>query len=218
MITAGNVLDRVRKKLNDLGDVRWTVTEHLEAVNDGQTALLEAKPDLFEVYVFHDLVPGPVQDVPDDCYFLFDVVANAQGSTITKPISKVERSTLDRQRGNWLALKPDAQVVHWCQSPREKAKFWVVPPQPSTGPGRVYLRHARYPAVIDQEVDPLDAPDECLNALYHFCMHRALEKDEKFSGSQQAQFHWQKFAQYAGVRAQAEAEAEGVRAATEKTG
>lgn len=210
--SVGNILSRVRAKLNDLGSVRWPDSEHIEAINDAQKSILEARPDLLESYTFVVLVKGTVQSVPADCYLLFDVIGNADvNNNLTSPVSFISRSTMDRHHRAWMSETASAQVIHWMQDDREKAKFHVYPPQPTTGSGRVQIRYAKRPADVTAVGSNVGVPDECINALYHFCMTRALEKDEKFSGSPQAQEHFSKFALFLSAKTEAENQSDAYR-------
>lgn len=209
MATAVDVLTRVKEKLNDIGSVRWPEAEHYRAIKDAQLAILEALPDLFEVYAYVSTIEGVVQSVPADCYKLFDVVGNANDSDkLISPATLIERSTLDRQRRNWMAMDAANEADHWMQDDRERGQFFIVPGQPSSDRGKLYLRYAKYPDTVSASGDTLDVADEGINAVYNFCMHRALEKDEKFSGSPQAQSYMKKFALFLNARFEADDQAE----------
>lgn len=216
MATAGDILTRLKEKLNDLGAVRWTEPEHFRAMNDGQQAILEARPDLFETYAFMATVAGCVQSVPADCYRLFDVVANCDSTNErVSPITKIERATLDRQRRGWMTLPASAEADHWMQDEREHGRFYIVPGQPTTGQGKLEIRYAQKPTTISSSGSALSVGDEAINALYNFCMHRALEKDEKFAGSPTAAAYMNKFAQFIGAKTEADSQFAKVRDKTE---
>jgi hypothetical protein len=206
-MTAGDLLDRLQEKLNDLGGVRWPDAEHFRAIDDAQQAILEARPTLFEKFAIVDTVAGFTQSVPTDCYRLFDVVANY--SAADEPVgglTRVDRATLDRHIRDWMSMDADSRADHWMQKEDEWSRYYLVPPQPETNRGKVELHYAARPTPITSGATELSAPDEAVNALYNFCMHRALEKDEKFAGSATAQAYMTKFAQFLAAKSQADKE------------
>ena len=217
MATAGDILTRLNEKLNDLNATRWPNSEHFRAMTDAQNAILEARPDLFEVIEAFTPVAGVQQSVPADCYLLLEVIANVTASNVfVSPITKLKRSTLDRQRSGWMAMDANAITDHWMQEKRERKKFYVVPPQPTSSLGKYMIRFAQQPSDITDASDNLVPEASAVNAIYNFCMHRALEKDEKFSGSPRAQSYLEKFATFLGVKSSADNEAEADEAAREQ--
>jgi hypothetical protein len=216
MTTAGDILTRVQEKLNDTGAVRWPDAENFRAISDAQSAILEARPDLFETHASMTPVEGVLQSVPADCFLLFDVVGNLDsGGDLSSIITPVRRSLLDRQSPGWVTLTKSAVTLHWMQDQRERAKFYVVPGQPASGRSNLLLRYAQRPTEVTSALDVLPLEDDSINAIYNFCMHRALEKDEKFAGSPTAASYMQKFAQFIGARTAGEDSANAGKAAEE---
>ena len=201
MATAGDVLTRLQEKLNDLDATRWPDNEHFRAMSDAQQAILEARSDLFETYANVDTVEGSAQAVPADCYRLFDVVSNLDAiNTRVSGLTKIDRGTLDRHVRNWKTMDASDEADHRMQDAMEYDRFYLVPPQPSSGRGKLELRYAKTPVAITAGGDTLAAPGEAINAVYAFCMHRALEKDEKFAGSPTAASYSEKFGLFIGSK------------------
>lgn len=217
MATAGDILTRLNEKLNDLGSVRWPDGEHFRAITDAQNAILEARPDLFEVQASHQAVTGVIQSVPADCFRLFDVVFNLDGTdSPVSYITSIERSRLDRQRPDWMMLRAASASVHWMQDDKERSNFFVVPPQPAVAPGKYLIRYARRPTAVTSSGNNLSVSEEVVNAIYNFCMHRALEKDEKFAGSPQAASYMSKFANFLMARLASDEKSDAERSQREK--
>jgi len=215
-IQVSDITRRVRQTLLDVGSVRWVVAEHYDAINDAQSAIMEARPDLFEAYADHTLVVGNEQALPADGYVLFDILWNinpdgSQGRRITR----VSRSVLDRQRAAWSEKNANLTVRHWVQDVRERAKWFVAPQQPTSTSQKVRMRYCKRPAMVADESDNLDTPEERINTVYYFCMMRLLEKDGKFSGSQQSKHFGQMFAVALSAGSAGEGEAEDVKAENE---
>lgn len=216
MATAGDILARVNEKLNDLAAVRWPEAEHIRAINDAESAMLEARPDLFDAHASVAAIAGSIQSVPADCYLLFDVIRNLSATNdVGRAITRIDRSVLDRQKPDWPTMPANAVTRHWMQDDRERTKFYVAPPQPATGTGKYYIRYAKRPTTITGSGDNLNAPAESINAIYNFCMHRALEKDEKFAGSPTAASYMQKWANFIGAKGVGEDQANAQRSANE---
>lgn len=215
--TAQKIIDRVSTNLNDIGNVRWTVAELLDAINDSEAALLEARPDLFHTTADFLLSPGNLQTAPADCYKFNEVVFNidADGNQ-GKAVTFIKKSVLDRQRRAWTTTDDeDTEVRHWTQDEREWRQFYVAPYQPASTSQKVKIRYAKYPTEITAVGDNLNAPDEARNAVYYFCMMRMLEKDEKFAGSPQAARFTELFALFIGARTEADEQAQAKRRVNE---
>lgn len=185
---ASDITQRVLAKLNDLDAVRWPEAEILDAINDGQVIIMESMPDMFEHHADAPVIAGTRQDVPEDCYLLFDVESFTD---TTQPrnngtLTKIDRTIMDRQRPGWLGMRTEKTPEHWIQGDEQRKHFYIVPPVEPAGK-TVRLRYARYPVKVNTTEDALSVPDEQINAMYYFVMMRLLEKDEKFSGSPQAE-------------------------------
>ena len=220
-ILASDVTGRLTKTLHDLDAVRWPIPDQWEAIDDAQKALLEARPDLFELtddVQLRDI--GVKQRVPDDCYLVFDITYNL--NTLKVPFSgivKISRAIMDRSYMGWMVAPASPRMEHWMQDIREKKFFWAYPPvsaDPETGePGWVVMRYAKRPVKVTDAGQALDAPDEMINGVYYFAMTRLLEKDEKFAGSPQAEMFLQKYAMVITGKTHADDQAEASKADNE---
>lgn len=213
-ILASQVISRASRTLNDIGYVRWSEAEMIDAINDAEQAVLEARPDLFEHVATHAMVAGPRQTVPADCYLLLDVLYNVNSAgTPTSNVTLVSRSDLDRCKSDWMMDDPSTQVEHWMQADEERSVFYVYPRQPDAAAqlGNVMLRYAKYPTAISGSGDSLTVRDEMMNPIYYFTVMRMLEKDEKFAGSPQAARFMNLFAATMEVRTQGEERANAAR-------
>lgn len=214
--TVQDILTRAEDYLNDAGHVRWPATEVMRAINDGQLALLEAKPDLFQTTTNQLLAEGNVQTIPADGYVLFDVMWNvAADNTQGKRITFCKKSVLDRQRRAWSESGANSLVRHWTQDKKQRREWYCAPRQPSGESNKVYMRYAKYPVKVTAAGDNLSIPDEAINALYYFVMMRCMEKDSKFSGTPEAQRFGQMFAVIVTGREETEAKDEAYRAENE---
>jgi hypothetical protein len=210
---ASEVLRRCKATLNDIGSVRWILSEQIDALNDALEAILIAKPDLFGTLINHSLVAGAKQTIPSDGYTVLDVAYNVSNAGVVgRAITKVKKATLDRQYPSWTLPNTDNDptVRHWCQDLGERENFYVAPARPEGEAHKVGLRYAKRHATITAAEDSIDGIDEMKSAIYYFCMGRFLEKDEKFAGSKTAQYYNQRFAIMVQVRSIGEDDAEKV--------
>jgi hypothetical protein len=221
-ILASDVTERLETTLHDLGAVRWPEVDQWKAIDDAQKALLEARPDLFELtgdVQLRDI--GVKQRVPEDCYLVFDITYNLNHLRVPfSGIVKISRAILDRSYMGWMVAPSSPRMEHWMQDIREKKFFWAYPPvsaDPETGqPGWVVMRYAKRPVKVAAAGQELDSPDEMINGVYYFAMTRLLEKDEKFAGSPQAASFLQKYAMVIGAKSQSDADAEASKDANEE--
>jgi hypothetical protein len=217
-ILVSDIITRASRTLLDIGLVRWTEAEMIDSINDAEAAVLEARPDLFEITAFHDLVEGPKQTPPSDCYMLLDVAYNVnQSDTPQSVVTFVKRKDLDMCLSDWMLDDPMTHAAHWMQDDRERRQFYVYPRQPTPPAqlGRVMLRYAQFPTKVTATTDTLTVGDEMVNPIYYFTVMRMLERDEKFSGSPQARRFMELFAMTMGVRTEGEDAATANRARTE---
>jgi hypothetical protein len=190
---ASEIIDRVQEKLNDLGNIRWTLPEVIRSINDGQKMILEADPTLFETTASVAVQQGSRQTVPTDCYMLLDVIQQDISGVFVATPRKITKGIMDRQVPGWIGAAIELKVYHWIQNETELDYFYIHPPLTPANQ-TLRIRYAKYPTAVTAGTSTLSIPDELINALYYFCMMRALEKDEKFAGSAQAARYGQMFA------------------------
>jgi len=212
MTTALEMTARLSTTLHDLGAVRWVQAELWRAIDDALQALLEARPDLFDVTENVQLLGlGVQQSVPTDCYILFDIPYNLdENKAPISNITKIDRTVLDRSHRNWMIETASPRMQHWMQDERERKYFWAYPaiandPATSAAPW-VVMRYARRPTPVTSPSDVLAGTEEIINGVYYFSMNRLLEKDEKFAGSRQAEMFLNKFAMVVGARTEGESQ------------
>lgn len=217
-ILASSILTKTSKTMNDIGLIRWGESEHIDAINDAQNAILMSSPDLFEDNRDITLVAGNEQSLPDDGYLLFDVLWNvSQAGVQGRAITKVEKATLDRARSAWTESGEKSTVRHWAQDVKQKSKFYVAPRQPANESNKVHIRLAKRPVNVTSQGSELDVPDEMESAVYYYAVMRLLEKDEKFAGSKQSMAFMQKFSMAVQVRGMGEDAAEATEQRNEGT-
>ena len=182
-LTAGQVLNRARRTLNDFSAVRWTSDELLEYLSDAQRAAVEMRPEINPVVVTVQLAPGTLQTLPDDGFTLHDVIRNmgVNGTTPGRSIRPIDRSTLDRDTPDWHAGASSIETRAFTYDTRVRKNYYVNPPQPSS-PGQVEIAYSAIPGDLTNESDSLTLDDIYQPALLSYMLHRAHLKDIPMEG------------------------------------
>lgn len=184
-ITAQSLIAQAQELLQDLTGTRWSATELVAHLNDGQRALVDLRPEEFAITAPLALVVGPKQTVPTACAKLLEIPRNTNGAVI-RP---VERKQLDAIEPSWYTKPGAVTIQHTTVDAREPSRFYVYPPA-ALG-ASVDLVYAAYPTDIAAATGPLAAnvtgnlqcPDAYKNALLHWVLARAFMKDAEFGGN-----------------------------------
>lgn len=174
-ITALSILNRAAQTLNDMGFDRWTRSELLGYLNDGQREIVKIKPDAKTETRTHALIAGAKQPRPADCIAVVDVVCNVDGDAITV----CDKKTLDVFQVGWQQRNAASKVKHWMQA-ADASVFYVYPPQ-NTTPATVELVASVYPALVG-EGNNIDVREIYADNLLAYVLYRALSKDAEFVG------------------------------------
>jgi hypothetical protein len=204
--TAQQVVDMAKVTLLESGTgIRWTETELLGYLNDGQREIVKLKPDANAVHAAVQMVAGTKQSLPSAAISLIELARNlgTDGTTPGAAIRPISRQTLDMVLPNWHAAAVNTKVEYYCFDERDPKVFWVFPPQPASGQGYVEQVRADNPADCVL-ADPLALGDEYANDLYHFILHRAFAKETEEGSPARAAGYLQAFMQGLGVAELAE--------------
>jgi hypothetical protein len=170
-----SILQKTWSVLQDDG-TRWTESELLTWLNEGQLVLVKAKPDAKSITVEHQLAPGARQTLPVDCIQIIDVRRNVGGSAVTP----CDRAALDTFTPNWMFTPIANSVKHWMPDGNPD-QFFVYPAQSAT-PAKVELTASAYPAQVTA-ADNIDIRDTYRENLVNYCLARAYAKDAEHAGN-----------------------------------
>lgn len=151
MSTAQQILDRVRRRLNDMGAVsQWTDDEIFEYLTDAQRAAVALKPDINPHVATVQLVAGTKQALPGDGLVLLDVIRNmgADGNTPGRAITQILERSLDTTNPDWHSADGNERVKGYLYDVRYRETWYVNPPQPVAA-HQVEIAYARIPGVIN---------------------------------------------------------------------
>lgn len=181
------LLSRARILLNDTdsANYRWTDSELINAINDGQLLIAVHRPDSTSVLLDLTLVGGVRQYANSqarDIFRLMDVVANldANGNQ-TRAITIVDGSTLDAFDPSWRAGAQSSVIKHFIFDERFPKDFEVYPPAVSGA--EVLAKCAVAPVAVDSTGDALTISQAYFEPLFSYVMFRAYCKDLEFSAN-----------------------------------
>lgn len=199
-ITAQSIIKQAQELLQDPG-IRWPAVDLVVHLNDGQRALVEARPEMFAATVPIVLVAGAKQSIPSTAAKLLEIPRNTNGAGI-RP---VERSHLDAVEPSWYTKTGVTTIKHTMHDTREPHVFYVYPPAAASG-ASVDAVCAIWPADVavasgaaySTVTGNINCKDDFKNALLHFVVSRAYMADAESEGNAAlAASHAQLFSAYA---------------------
>lgn len=207
-ILASQLMDRAETILQDSSNVRWSRSELLGWLNDGQRAVCEVRIDAYSKTSVVTLASGTKQSLPSDGHALLRVTRNmgVDGATPGKAIRKVPHALLDSGTPDWHSATAAAVTLHYTYDPIAPRQFYVYPP--ATGTSEVEIIYAASPPDVAAEADTITLDDIYSNALVDYILYRAYSKDFELSGNDaRASDHHTKFLNALGAKSAADAAA-----------
>ena len=203
-VTTGTyLLARIEATLQDTANVRWTVTELLNYINDGQREIVNIQPGATATHSNVQLVTGTKQSIPTDGLKLISVLRN-MSSTINaatggRAIRLVSWDILDTQDPNWHDPTATGDATHgttpkhYLFDENDPLNFYVYPGV--AGNAYVELVYSQRPTDLSAASSTIGIPDNYSNAIIDYCLFRAFTKDAEFAGNgARAGVHYQMFA------------------------
>jgi len=195
-ILASAIVDKVEIVLQDTTNVRWTSTELLGWLNDGQRDIVLLKPDTNVTTDDYKLAAGTKQRIPDGTatyqnetpttldagITLVGVKRNmgTNGTTPGRAITIIDMRIMDTNNPGWHSETGAAEVKHYMFDARNPKVFYVTPPQPAADQGYVEVAYASIPS--DVAIDAaISLDDTYANVLLDYILYRAYQKDADYS-------------------------------------
>jgi len=220
-LVAKDVLKRVRTILQDAGNVRWTLSELVDGLNDGLLEICFIKPSAMSQTTVLLMDEGTYQSLDPAHTQLLRVTRNITSAVGVTPrvsgpvITPIEREILDQQIEGWhdTAIVPfSATVRHVITDNLSPREFYVFPGNDGTGaieavvavePSKIQTPND--PLDIDQYTSEIDISPVYQSVLIDYMLYRAFSKDMQMAGSaQRAMAHYQNFNNALGARRQIE--------------
>lgn len=189
-ITVRSILDKAHVILQDTTGVRWSDSELLGWLNDGQREVVIFKPNAFVTNSAIKLVAGTKQSIPSNGVQLIDVVRNmgVSGNSPGRPVRITDQKIMDAQNPNWHQQTADSEARHYMYSPLDPKHFYVYPPQPAVNQGYVEIIYGTIP--FDAEINGIITLDDIYqNALIDYILYRAYSKESEVADQARAANH-----------------------------
>lgn len=187
MMLVSDLLSRARTLLNDTDSAayRWSNTELINAINDGQLLIAVHRPDATADWFNLTLAAGSYQEISvagTEVFRLMDIVANVDASgNLGRSITPIDRTTLDAVSPSWRSGTRKDTVRHFMFDDRFPLAFEVYPPV--LAGTVVRSRCSQPPATVTTTADALTVPTAYFEPLFSYVMFRAYCKDLEFSGN-----------------------------------
>ena len=202
---AKTIIDKASILLGDVTATRWTSTELLGWLNDGQLELVILAPAVNTRNVALLLVAGVKQALPADGITLIDIPYNSgsAGTTMGTVINHVPKEIMLKRIPGWTTTMASGTVKHYIYSANAPDIFYVYPPQPAA-PKYVECVYSARPVLITAATVgiKITIDDFYQNALLDYVLYRALSKDSEYGNQDaKAMAHYQLFTQAASINA-----------------
>ncbi len=204
-VTAGAILDKAAKQLIDVVGVRWSRTELLGWLNDGQRQIVIIEPSATNTVSAVKLAAGSRQAIPADGWMLLGINCNlgTTGSTPGRAVRIISRELLDNFDPDWRTATASAVTKNYMYDVQDQLAYHVYPP--STGTNYLQINYSRQPANITSEAQPIEIFDVYQGPLLDYILYRACSKDAEYApGLALAQLYAQSFAAAVGAKSDAE--------------
>jgi len=210
-LTAANILSRVNNILQNTGGVRWSSSEQLEYLSDGQREIANFRPDATATHSNIQLVAGTEQSIPADGLRLISINRNMSGTaanaTGARAISKVNLDVINSEEPSWHDSTVTGKaahgtvVKHYMFDQRDPRKFFVYPGV--SGNAYAEVVYSKNPTALTSTSDTIQVDDIYVNALINFVLYRSFLKESEFAANfERAGAHYQIFTQNLGIGAQ----------------
>lgn len=181
-VAVNDLVDKAELVLQDSSNVRWTASELVGWLNDGQRQAVILKPDVSVNTSSVQLTSGTKQAVPSDGIVLLDVTRNmgTDGTTPGTPIRIIDRKIIDAMVPTWHTESAAVTVKHFVFDPRNPLVYFVYPQ--SDGTNYVELVYSVTPAIVSAGENIVLA-DVYESVLLDYILFRAYSKDADYAAN-----------------------------------
>lgn len=180
--TAQTLIDRAAATLNDTLYTRWTNSEMIGWITDGQRELVGLNPMLFTKTVVRTLAAGVAQTLTDltDYGALISMPRNMANDGVTpgRVITKIDPDLMDALDTGWQTAAQDVIILHYMFVAERRFQFRVVPP--AVVGTKIEITYSAIPPAIAATTDLIVLQDHCGPALVDYLLFRAFGKDAEF--------------------------------------
>lgn len=207
-ITALSIIAKASRILQDIANARWSTSDLLDVLNDGQRAIVIAKPSANITTAPIPLVAGTLQTLPANGIVIEEITRNmgTNGLTPGPVILPMQKAVLDISFPGWHQDNPDLTVVYYCYNTKTPKIFYVYPPQPAGTQQKVEALMSANPVDVPSISSVIALDDIYAIPLEEYVLYRAFLRDAEAStlDYQRAKDHFQNFMALVGLKVKSE--------------
>lgn len=180
-IVASTIINKAATQLLDQGNTRWTRTELLGWLNDGQRQITLMSPQSTNKVSTVKLAVGTRQTIPADGWRLLEVVRymGKDGTTPGRATRLISRELLDAYKPKWHAAPKTDAPINFLFDDQDQTAFYVFPP--NTGNGYVEMNYSPVLADLLNEAATISLSDIYQTTLLDYMLYRANSKDAEYA-------------------------------------
>lgn len=200
-VTVQSIVDKAEILLQDTTNVRWSASELMDWLNDGQREVVLHKPEASARNESVILTANSTkQTIPSAGLSFIRLTRNmgANGTTPARAIRIVSREVLDAQTPDWHTETSAGHIKHYTFDPLDPKTFYVYPKAPATA---YYVEMVYSAAPANASLGgAINIDDIYSNALLDYVMFRAYSKDAEYAqNGQLAVAYYTSFANSVGI-------------------
>lgn len=192
VILASTIIDNAARQLFDIDNIKWSRSELLSYLNDGQRAIVSIVPEATGTTQNISLTAGTKQSIPTDGWMLLEATRNMglDGNTPGRAVKLADRAILDETNPSWYSTATSTTQTIYMYNVRDRMNFYVYPPSPGTN--KLEIIYSKIPADVT-EATVISIADVYSPALLDYILFRAYSKNAEFVDQQKAPGHLQAF-------------------------
>jgi hypothetical protein len=177
--TAASLIDKARELLQDTNAQRWSDSELLGWLNDGQLEAVRLNPEVSVHEEDIDSLDGyrftlDTLGLTKTPLRLIDITHNGANS----PVSPIDRREIDDVFPGWRTSTPGADVTHYTFDSRNPKAFYVFPPAAAA---QLHIVYSATPDTVASTVATINVDDIYGPLLINYICYRAILKDAEYA-------------------------------------
>lgn len=191
------IIKNVNHTLNDVNNVRFSLTQKLDALNEALQALVSYRPDAASYTAMMLLVAGTRQTLPIDGVRLLKVIRNKGVSGLSdagRAIRKADMLVQDALLPDWHLTTGQTTISEYFYDPLAPKEFYVYPPAPVSPQIGIDISYVRVLPTVTTTTDTFPVDDYFAPAIQEWMLYSCWRGDDEQSPNYSAaQGHLQTF-------------------------
>lgn len=191
------IIKNVNYALNDVNNVKLSLQQKLDALNEALQALVSYRPDAASYTAMMLLVAGTRQTLPNDGVRLLKVIRNKGVSGLSdagRAIRKADMLVQDALLPDWHLTTGQTTISEYFYDPLSPKEFYVYPPAPVSPQIGIDISYVRVLPTIAATTDTFPVDDYFAPAIQEWMLYSCWRGDDEQSPNYSAaQSHLQTF-------------------------